>query len=73
MAWWDFSGAWVVCNSSKIEGKGGLAGSRCKKHQNGCQNLIFDVMSKVQKDLEEVAAGIGTFKKILYRRILSGI
>jgi hypothetical protein len=30
-------------------------------------------MSELQKDLEDVAAGIGQLKKIQYRRIFSGI
>jgi hypothetical protein len=30
-------------------------------------------MSEVQKDLEDVSAGIGQIKKIRYIRILSGI
>jgi hypothetical protein len=34
----------------------------------------FDVMSEVQKDLQDVSAGIGQFiKKIRHIRILSGI
>jgi hypothetical protein len=34
---------------------------------------FFDVMSEVQKDLEDVFAGLGKFLKILYIRILSEI
>jgi hypothetical protein len=35
-----------------------------KKCQNEHQNVIFDVMSEVQKDLEDVSARIGQFEKI---------
>jgi hypothetical protein len=34
-----------------------------KKRQNGRQNVIFDIMSEVQKDSQEVSAGIGQFYK----------
>jgi hypothetical protein len=34
---------------------------------------IFDVMSEVQKDLQDVSAGIGQFKKIRHKRTLSEI
>jgi hypothetical protein len=34
-----------------------------KKRQNGCQNVIFEVMSEVQKASEDVYAGIGQFLK----------
>jgi hypothetical protein len=30
-----------------------------KKHQNGHQNVIFYVMSEVQKDSQDASAGIG--------------
>jgi hypothetical protein len=48
----------------KPNGRGGSAGLHCdwtsnKKCQNGRQNIIFDVISEVQKDLEVVSAGIG--------------
>jgi hypothetical protein len=33
-----------------------------KKRQIGCQNVIFDIMLEVQKDLlEDISAGIGQF------------
>jgi hypothetical protein len=35
--------------------------------------LFFEVMSEVQKYLQDVSAGIGQFKKIRHLRILSGI
>jgi hypothetical protein len=44
-----------------------------KKHQNGHENIVFDVMSEVQKDLEDVSAETGQFKKIQYIRIFSRI
>jgi hypothetical protein len=68
----------VVFNSSKTEWKGGGrqggAAARCltKIHENVCQNVIFDVMSEVQKDLEDVSAGISIFLNPIHR-ILSGI
>jgi hypothetical protein len=34
---------------------------------------FFDIMSEVQKDLQDVSSGIGQFKKIRHIRILSGI
>jgi hypothetical protein len=34
---------------------------------------FFDVMSEVQKDLQDIYAGIGQFKKIRHIRILSRI
>jgi hypothetical protein len=34
---------------------------------------FFDVMSEVQKDLQDVSAGIGQLKKIQHIRILSRI
>jgi hypothetical protein len=34
---------------------------------------FFDIVSEVQKDLEDVLAGIAQFEKIRYIRILSGI
>jgi hypothetical protein len=29
--------------------------------QNGCQNVLFDVISKVKNGSEDVSAGIGIF------------
>jgi hypothetical protein len=61
MAQRDFSHAWVVCNDSKTsrkrEGRQGCAATELlmKKHQN----VIFDIMSEVQKYLQDVSAGIG--------------
>jgi hypothetical protein len=50
----------------KANGIGGGGVCRCgqtsdeKNHQNRCQNVIFNVMSEVQKDLEDVSStGIG--------------
>jgi hypothetical protein len=37
-----------------------------KKHQNGLQNVIFHIMSEVQKDFNNVFAGIGNFFYIRY-------
>jgi hypothetical protein len=61
----DFSHAWVVCNDSKTgrkrEGRQGCAATELlmKKRQNGHQNVIFDIVSEVQKDLQDVSVGIG--------------
>jgi hypothetical protein len=58
----------VVCNSSKTEQKrggrqrGAVARPLTKIHQNVCQNIFFEVMSEVQKDLKDFPAGIGIFK-----------
>jgi hypothetical protein len=38
------------------------AGFLTKNRQNECQNLIFEVMSEVQKDSEDISAGKGIFK-----------
>jgi hypothetical protein len=57
----------VVCNSGETKQKGGgqkvgaAAGLLTKKCQNVCQNILFEVTSEVQKDLEDVSAGIGIF------------
>jgi hypothetical protein len=65
----NFSCAQVVCISSKTSAKqGGLQGLAenrllTKKQQNGRQNVIFEVMSEVQKDLEDVSARIGKLLK----------
>jgi hypothetical protein len=59
----------VVCNSSNTNWKGGgcQGGARAslmtKIHQNEHQNIIFDVMSEVQKDLEDISARKDFFKK----------
>jgi hypothetical protein len=43
----------------------GGGGQKATGHlTKNCQNIIFDVMSEVQKDLEEASAGIGQLKKI---------
>jgi hypothetical protein len=39
------------------------AGLLTKIHQNGHQNVIFDVISEAQKDLGDTSAGIGILKK----------
>jgi hypothetical protein len=55
----------VVCINSKTGRKGGgsaedaAAGLLTKKRQNGRLNVIFEVMSEVQKGPEDVSAGIG--------------
>jgi hypothetical protein len=36
-----------------------------KKCQNGHQNVIFDIMSEVQKDSQDISAGKGYFLKNL--------
>jgi hypothetical protein len=65
MTRWDFSHALVVCNDSKTgrkrEGRQGPTATELltKKRQNGRQNIIFDVMSEVQKDSQDVSAEIG--------------
>jgi hypothetical protein len=41
------------------------AGLLTKIHQNDCQKDIFEVMSEVKKDPEDVSAGIGK-KNIKY-------
>jgi hypothetical protein len=56
----------VVCIHSKTKQKGGgqrvsVAGLLTNKRQNGHQNVIFDVMSGVQKDLEDISAETGKF------------
>jgi hypothetical protein len=57
----------VVCNNSKTGRKGGgqqggtVAGHLMKIHQKVCQNSFFEVMSEVQKDLDDVSAGIDIF------------
>jgi hypothetical protein len=67
MAQRDFSHTQVVCISSKLNGRGGgqqdraATGLMAKKHQNRFQNIIFDIMSKVQKDSKDVSALIGNF------------
>jgi hypothetical protein len=40
---------------------GSAAGLWTKIHQNGHKTSFFDVLSEVQKDSEDVSAGIGTF------------
>jgi hypothetical protein len=52
----------------KPSGRGGrqdatTARHQAKIHQNGCQNVIFYGMSEVEKDLEELSAGIVFFFK----------
>jgi hypothetical protein len=70
----DFSRARVVHNSCKTGRKRGWWQSSdatellTKKRQNGCQNVFFDVMSEVQKDLEDVSAGIGKIKNNLINK-----
>jgi hypothetical protein len=53
----------VVCNSSKTEFEGGvLAGWRCWRNSDKNKYIkmsVFDVMSEVQKDSEDISAGIG--------------
>ncbi len=74
-AWQDFSHPQGVCNSSKTEQKGGgwQGGATvrllAKLHPNVHQNIIFEVMSEVQKDLEDISAEIGIFvkNKVLYK------
>jgi hypothetical protein len=57
----------VVCSNSKTGQKlGGRNGSAAtellmKKRQNGHQNVIFDIMSEVQKDSQDISAGKGYF------------
>ncbi len=67
---WDFSRLGWSVFAVKLSGRGGgqqqcvaAAGLLMKKHQNGHQMLFCDIMSEVQKDVEEVSAGIGKFKK----------
>ncbi len=48
----------------KPSGRGGrhggaVAGLLTKIHQKVCQNIIFKVMSEVQKDSEDIFAGTG--------------
>jgi hypothetical protein len=67
-AWRDFSRPRVACNSSKTKRKGGgqknsaAAGLLTKNHQKVLQNVIFEVMSEVQKDSEDISAEIGILK-----------
>jgi hypothetical protein len=69
-AWQDFSHPQGIYNSSKTELKGGgsagdaAAGILTKIHQNGIKTSFFEVMSEVQKDPEDISAGIGQ-KKLL--------
>jgi hypothetical protein len=73
MAQRDFFPAHVACISSKIERKGGdqqgraVTGLLTKKCKIGRQNIIFEVMSEVQKDLEDGSAGIDHCKKKIYK------
>ncbi len=65
----------MVCNSSKTKQKGGFAGSCCdqifgKNKSKWTSKHHFDALSEVQKDLEDISEGIGTFLKILYIKIL---
>jgi hypothetical protein len=68
----DFSRAKVVCINSKTGRKGlgstgdAAAGLLMKKRQNGHLNVIFEVMSEVQKDPEDVSAGIGPKKSVKF-------
>jgi hypothetical protein len=41
-----------------------------KISQSGHQNIIFDALSEIQKDLEDISEGIGTFLKIRHIKIL---
>jgi hypothetical protein len=65
----DFSPSRVVCIHSKTKWKGGgpqygsTARLLTKKRQMDVKTSFFDVMSEVQKDLQEVSAGRGQFKK----------
>ncbi len=63
VAWQDFSHPWVVCNSSKTEGKGGdLQGRTATGPLTKIrQNITFYIMLEIQKDLENFSAGIGNF------------
>ncbi len=72
-AWQDFSRPWVVCNNSKTERKEGGSASWChcrtsNENTSKCPPKchLFEVMSKVKKDLGEVSAGIGIKKEINY-------
>jgi hypothetical protein len=66
----DFSRHQVVCIHSKTKRKGRdrqyvfAARLLTKKRQNGRKTSFFDIVSEVQKDLQDVSAGIGQFKKI---------
>jgi hypothetical protein len=61
----DFSCALVVCNSSKTSRKGECwnVSAATELLTKKCQNVIFFVMSEVQKDSQDVSAGIGQFFK----------
>ncbi len=70
MAQWDFFRAQVVCNDSKTgrkrEVQKGLAATDflTKNVKMNIKTSFFDVMSEVQKDLQDVFAGKINFKKI---------
>jgi hypothetical protein len=79
MARRDFSSARLVCNNSKTGrkrgGRNGSTGTELLMKKNvkmDVKTSFFDVMSEVQKGLQEVSLGIGLFLKIRYTRILSG-
>ncbi len=75
----DFSCAWVVCNNSKNcrsreVGRVAPPQNFWQKHKNGRKKAFFDVMSGVQKDLQDISARIGKFeKKILNIKIVRNL
>ncbi len=70
---------WSV-KAVKPERSGGSAGSHSDwtfdgKTSIGCQNVIFDIMLEVQKDLlEDISAGIGQFfKNLIYKNFVRNL
>ncbi len=68
----------MVCIAVKPNRRGGWQGRVATKFlvkisQSGHQNIIFDALSEVQKDLEDISEGIGTFFKNLVHTNFVGI
>jgi hypothetical protein len=64
----------VVPSKTKQQ-KGGQQGGAAvrllmKICQNGCENIIFYVISEVQKDLKDVSAGIGIFLYLIHNNFV---
>jgi hypothetical protein len=65
----------VVCNSSKTSQKwrGGQSQAAAENLTKNVKMSLFDIMSEVQKDLEDVSAGKGQLKKIINKNFVQNL
>jgi hypothetical protein len=75
---WKLTG--MLTDSSKTKRKReGSAGSlrnrvfKTKIHQNDCKNIIFYVLPEVQKDSDDVSAGMGIFFNSVHKNFVENL